>query len=67
MSYLNKIILCFTKNNVVGYQYSDRIISENGDEFETQKDFIDLYLRRCNMNKLNESVNGIRDENADGQ
>lgn len=46
MSYLNKIILCFTKDKIVGYQYKDRIVSENGDEFETLQHFYNIYTRR---------------------
>mgnify|MGYP006103895655 CR=1 FL=1 len=44
MSYLNKIILCFTKDKIVGYQYKDRIISQHGDEFETLQRFYDFYI-----------------------
>ena len=51
MNYLNKLILCFTEDNVVGYQYKDRIVSEKGDQFETLKDFIDVYTRREKYNK----------------
>jgi len=46
MSYLNKIILCFTEDKIVGYQYKDRIVSENGDEFETLQHFYNIYTRR---------------------
>jgi len=51
MSYLNKIILCFTKDKIVGYQYKDKIISEHGDEFETLQHFYDVYTRREEYNK----------------
>lgn len=56
MNYLNKIILCFTEDKVIGYQYEDRIVSEKGDEFETLKHFIDVYTRHEVYNKRMESL-----------
>ena len=56
MNYLNKIILCFTEDKVVGYQLKDKIVSEYGDEFETLYDFIDVYTRREVYNKRMESI-----------
>ena len=56
MNYLNKIILCFTEDKVVGYQLKDKIVSEYGDEFERLKDFIDVYTRREVYNKRIESL-----------
>ncbi len=46
MVYLNKIILCFTKDNVVGYQYKDIVICENGFKFKTLQHFYNAYIRR---------------------
>tara|TARA_B110000261_G_scaffold163960_2_gene211495 strand:- start:1050 stop:1256 length:207 start_codon:yes stop_codon:yes gene_type:complete len=65
MNYINKIILCFTEDNIIGYQYEDRIVSENGDSFKTQKDFIDVYTRREVYNKKMAYLrkNGIFKEN----
>jgi len=56
MNYLNKIILCFTEDKVIGYQLKDKIVSEYGDEFERLKDFIDVYTRREVYNKRMESL-----------
>lgn len=54
MSYLNKIILYFTKDKIVGYQFEDKIISEHGDYFETLQHFYDVYTQREEYNKKQE-------------
>ena len=46
MSYLNKIVLCFTKDKIVGFQYKDKIVSQQGDEFRTLIDFYNFYITR---------------------
>lgn len=62
MNYLNKIILCFTEDKVIGYQLKDKIVSEYGDEFETLYDFIDVYTRREVYNKRMESLKKKKEE-----
>jgi len=45
MSYLNKIILCFTKQKIIGYQYEDKIICQYGYEYKTLQHFYDDYKK----------------------
>ena len=46
MSYLNKIILCFTKQKIIGYQYEDKIVCQYGYEYNTLQAFYDDYSNR---------------------
>tara|TARA_B110001450_G_scaffold237004_1_gene242914 strand:- start:1406 stop:1579 length:174 start_codon:yes stop_codon:yes gene_type:complete len=57
MSYLNKIVLCFTKDKIVGFQYKDKIVSQQGDEFRTLIDFYNFYIRRDRHNRHEKGVN----------
>jgi hypothetical protein len=46
MSYLNKIILEFTKEKIVAYQYDNMILVSRGGRFNTLSDFINVYKKR---------------------
>jgi NACalpha-BTF3-like transcription factor len=46
MSYLNKIILEFTKEKIIAYQYDTMILVLGGGKFNTLGDLIDAYTKR---------------------
>jgi NACalpha-BTF3-like transcription factor len=46
MSYLNKIILEFTKEKIVAYQYDTMILVPGGGKFNTLGGLIDAYTKR---------------------
>jgi NACalpha-BTF3-like transcription factor len=46
MSYLNKIILEFTKERIVAYQYDTMILVPGGGMFNTLGELIDAYTKR---------------------
>jgi len=52
MSYLNKIMLCFTKQKIIGYQYEDKIVCQYGYEYKTLQAFYDDYSKRKIRNKV---------------
>ena len=43
MTFLNKIILTFTTENIEAYQWTDRIETKHGKIFDTMKDLIKFY------------------------
>jgi hypothetical protein len=43
MSYLNKIVLCFTKQKIIGHQYEDKIVCQYGYQYKTLQEFYDDY------------------------
>ena len=46
MRYLNKIILEFTKEKIVAYQYDNMILVSGGGKFNTLGDLINAYTKR---------------------